>query len=457
MNTRWTVSRRFVISFFLVLVAVSAPGRTRPHYGGTLHVEIEGDPWARPDGMAWRLVLDGLTEVDTGGNVQPALAIDWKPENNAHRWQFHLRPGVQFQDGTSVTSMAVVESLSALCRSKCPWSEMRALGSTVVFLSDAPLPQLPAVLAGNGFLISRAPNNTASAGAIGTGPFQVSSFANGTLSLTANPNCWSGRPFVDTIEIRIHRPVQDQWMDLSLGRADVVEVPAEQLRQAQQQRMHIVESPEALLLLLHVEDEGALANPNLRASIALAIDRTALSNVIFQKAGQVTASLLPQSLSGYAFLFPADRDLNKAHELRGGLSPPPIMLQADNSRSMQLVAQRIALNLREAGFNVQVAAPNAPHPNLSLREVLIPNGDPSAVLDGLIQNLAHSAAPGGDDAASLYKSEREFLAAKTWIPLLDLPRAYAVSSRVRDLESGADGLPDLANASITAPGEEAAR
>jgi peptide/nickel transport system substrate-binding protein len=454
---RWTVLRRCAISFFLVLVTVSAPGRTRPHYGGTLRVEIEGDPWARPDGLAWRLVLDGLTAVDASGAVQPALATDWKAENNAHRWQFHLRPGAQFQDGTPVTSVAVVESLSASCRSKCPWSEMRALGSAVVFLSDAAMPQLPAVLAGNAFLIARALNTGSASGAIGTGAFQAVNFANGILSFTANTNCWRGRPFVDTIEIRVHRPVQDQWMDLSLGRADVVEVPAEQLRQAQQQRMHVVESPTAVLLALHVSDEGALANPNLRAAIALAIDRTALSNVIFQKAGQVTASLLPQSLSGYAFLFPAERDLNKAHELRGGLAPPAITLAADGNRAIQLVAQRIALNLREGGFNVQVTATNTVGPNLSLREVPIQNGDPSAVLGVMLQNLGHSAAPADDDAASLYKSEREFLGAKTWIPLLDLPRAYAIGSRVRDLQSGEDGLPDLANASIIEPGEEATR
>ena len=449
--------RRFAISLFLVLVTVSAAGRTRPHYGGILHVEIEGDPWARPDGLAWRLVLDGLTAGDASGAVQPALAIDWKAENNAHRWQFHLRPGVQFQDGTPVTSVAVVESLSASCRSKCPWSEMRAVGPAVVFLSDVPMPQLPSVLAGSAFLISRALNTGSTSRTIGTGAFQAGNFENGILSLTSNTNCWRGRPFVDTIEIRVHRPVQDQWMDLSLGRADVVEVPAEQLRQAQQQRMHVLESPTALLLALHVADEGVLANPNLRAAIALAIDRTALSNVIFQKAGQVTASLLPQSLSGYAFLFSAERDLNKAHELRGGLTPPPITLEADGSRSMQLVAQRIALNLREGGFNAQVTAPDAVRPNLSLREVPIQNGDPSAVLDVILVNLGHSAAPADEAATSLYKLEREFLDAKTWIPLLDLPRAYAISSRVRNLQSGADGLPDLANASIVEPGQEAAR
>ena len=50
--------------------------------------------------------------------------------------------------------------------------------------------------------------------------------------------------------------------------------------------------------------------------------------MIFQKQGEVTASLLPQELTGYSFLFPTDRDLNKAHELRGGLTPPPLTLSA---------------------------------------------------------------------------------------------------------------------------------
>ena len=62
-------------------------------------------------------------------------------------------------------------------------------------------------------------------GSIGTGPFQVNGFNNGMLTLTANENCWQGRPFADAIEIRVHRPVRDQWLDLSVGRADVVEVP----------------------------------------------------------------------------------------------------------------------------------------------------------------------------------------------------------------------------------------
>ncbi len=86
-------------------------------------------------------------------------------------------------------------------------------------------------------------------------------FTNGVLTLTANDNCWQGRPFVDAIEIRVHRSIRDQWLDLSVGRADVVEVPAEQLRQARSSGLTVVDSPPVTLLALQVADSGALATP----------------------------------------------------------------------------------------------------------------------------------------------------------------------------------------------------
>jgi hypothetical protein len=48
-----------------------------------------------------------------------------------------------------------------------------------------------------------------------------------------------------------------------------------------------------------------------------------------------------------------------------------------------------------------------------------------------------------------FKAEHDFLEQHTVIPLLFLPGAWAVSSRLRDLHLEADGLPDLANASLT--------
>jgi len=75
----------------VALLALPVAARTRPHYGGTLRVEIVGEPWQRPGGVARRLVFDGLTTLSADGTPQPALAIDWKSEDNNHRWQFRLR------------------------------------------------------------------------------------------------------------------------------------------------------------------------------------------------------------------------------------------------------------------------------------------------------------------------------------------------------------------------------
>jgi peptide/nickel transport system substrate-binding protein len=449
------VLRRLAISCLSALcmaaLAMPAVARTRPHYGGTLRVETASDPWQRPNGFARRLVFDGLTTVDGDGTVLPALALEWDSENAAHRWLFRLRPGVRFHDGTSLTSVVVVASLMASCPSNCPWTAVRAAGSSVVFTADTPMPNLPAILATDAFLISLtiSADGKTPDGATGTGPFQVNGFNNGVLSFTANDTCWQGRPFVDAIDLRVRRSFPDQLLDLNAGRADVVEIPAEELHQAGQKHLSVLVSQPVRLLALEISESGALANSNLRAAIAQAIDRAALANVIFQREGQITANLLPQSLSGYAFLFPAERDVNKAQQLRGGITPPPLSLKADSDAAMQLAAQRIALNLREAGFNVQLAASTSETTDLTLTTIPLQAADPAAILEEILRNQRRPS-PIDSDPAMLYKAERDFLDRKTLVPILDLPRAYATSPRVRDLQLRSDGSPDLAGASLEA-------
>jgi len=192
-----------------------------------------------------------------------------------------------------------------------------------------------------------------------------------------------------------------------------------------------------------------LGNPNLRAAIAMAIDRGALSNVIFQKQGEITASLLPSALTGYGFLFPADRYINKARELRGGLAPPPLTLAAEGDAAMQLAAQRIALNLREAGFNVQVAvAGTAQHTDMRLLRLTLASNQPQAALESLLRGVGVASSVAADSPAGLYKVERDFLDTHTLIPLLYLPRAWGVGSRVRDLRLSPEGTPLLASVSL---------
>ncbi len=450
--------RRSAISLLLVLICVCAGASTRPHYGGTLRVEVAGDPWQAPNGLARRLILNGLTEWKADGSIAPALALGWQSDGNGHRWEFRLRPGVSFHDGSPLTADAVVMSLNLSCAQACPWTAVHAVGSSVVFTGDSPMPNLPALLAGDAYRIAltRTADGQTPGHLVGTGPFQLGSASlqlasgsGGALTLAANENCWQGRPFLDQIVILANRSVRDQWMDLTLGRADVVEVPPQEIRLAQQQRLTVVVSPPVELLALRISSSGPLRNPLLRASIAQAIDRTALSNVIFQKQGEITASLLPQSLIGYGFLFPPARDLNKAVALRGGVTPQPLVLWAETDGTMQLAAQRIALNLREAGFNVQViTSRNSVLENLDLDKLPIEGADPSAALEILLRAAGESASVPGQDSVAFYRAERGVLDLHTIIPLLDLPRACAISGRVRDLHLTADGFPDLANASL---------
>jgi peptide/nickel transport system substrate-binding protein len=445
------VLRRFVISCLVAALALPGAARTRPHYGGSLRVEMEGDPWRNPDGIARRLVLDGLTALDADGNVSPALAVDWQSDDNDHHWQFHLRPGVHFQDGSQLTSTAVVMSLNLSCTENCPWTSVHAVGSSVVFTSDSPTPNLPALLTQDAFLVAltRNADGQTPANPIGTGPFQFAAFNGGVLTLAAYDSCWQGRPFLDQIVLIQNRSIRDQWLDLSVDRADVVEVPPQQIRQAQQQRLSVVVSPPVELLAIQVSDSGALSNPVLRAAIAQAVDRGALSNVIFQKQVQITASLLPQLLTGYAFLFPPDRDVSKANELRGGLTPAPLTLAADGDPTMQLVAQRIALNLHETGFIVQLAnTRNTPRANLTLIKLPLVGANPADALAILLRGAGENAPVTAQDPAMLFRAEHDVLDLKTLIPLLDLPRAWAVGSRVRDLRLRADGTPDIAGASL---------
>jgi peptide/nickel transport system substrate-binding protein len=432
----------------------AASARTRSHYGGTLRVETQADAWQKDASPARRLVFEGLTRVDSAGVVRPALAVRWKSDDGDHRWQFQLRPGVHFHDSTPMTATILASALQEVCRDSCPWTAIRTAGSQIIFNSDLAVPNLPALLAGEVFLIQHPSGN---GGVDGTGPFEAAGFNDGVLTLKANADHWEGRPYVDNIELRTRRSLHDEWADLEAGHADIVEVPAESLRLARQQHLTIVESRPVVLLALQVKGSGSLTDVNLRRAIGFAIDRSALSNVIFQKQGEITASLAPGWMTGYAFLFPTDRDLNKAHQLRGGATPPLVLAVDGSDATIQLAAGRIALNLREAGFNVQITSKGSGSAiDLLLREVPLEQGTASAVVDANRRALSdHPAlsAPSNtntaeDQSQAALRYEQEALADARLIPLVYLPRAYAIGSRVRDLQLNLDGTIALSDVSL---------
>jgi ABC-type transport system substrate-binding protein len=222
------------------------------------------------------------------------------------------------------------------------------------------------------------------------------------------------------------------------------------LRQAQQQHLSVLASDPVDLLFLQLADSGALANPHLRRAISLAIDRRALRNVIFQGQGEISASVLPDGVSGYSFLFPATRDLGRAQELRAGATPATLVLAVENENAeLHLAAERIALNLHEAGIQVKIAfGSGGAKPDMVLRQFHLEASGPRAALDEVAGAIGQTATVTGTDVASIYLGERDLLEAGTVVPLLWLPRAYAISERVRDLRLAVDGDPLIGNAAL---------
>ena len=121
----------------------------------------------------------------------------------------------------------------------------------------------------------------------------------------------------------------------------------------------------------------------------------------------------------------------------------------DTGATLQLAAARLALNLHEAGFNVQVAqAGSRQRPALELRRVHLEAASPRAALDEMLARFGQNGTVNGSDVAALWQAERGVLDNEVIVPVLWLPRAWAAGERVRDLRLSVDGEPLLADASL---------
>jgi ABC-type transport system substrate-binding protein len=301
---------------------------------------------------------------------------------------------------------------------------------------------LPALLALPQFAIS-APS--ADGAAMGTGPFRLAHFASAAFELAANDDYWGGRPYVDSLSLLTSQTAADQMTDFSLDRTDVAECPADQLRRAQQERLRLESSrPEETWFLVFDSVKPELRDVRLRQAIALAIDRAAIRNVIFQHQGEIASGLLPNWLNGYEFLFDSAPDLPRARQLRSqlGTISPIVIAYEPADAGARLIAERVALNAHDIGFNVLAQPVTTGVSDLRVRRVSLASLDPAAALDDLIDRLGITL-PAGISGALPYVTERSALDALTAIPLVHLPRFTVINARVRDWSSSPRGEWDL--------------
>ncbi len=295
-----------------------------------------------------------------------------------------------------------------------------------------------------------------------TGPFRIAEWEPGKhLALAANDDYSGGRPFVDSIEIQMGRNVHDRLLDLELDKADFAEIPPDQTRRASDAGVRISASqPDELVALTFVAGRPAAEDARVREAIARSIDRAAVVNFIAQKEGEPAGGLLPQWSGGTAFLFSTAADMSGSKELWAQIAPAPrVVLGYDSGDSFdQALAERIAVNAREAGISVAVKALPASKTlamsatssdvqgvDVQLIHWRMPSPLPGAALTHLLGAVASVSGVGPaplPDVASpeqVYDRERVVVDSFRIVPLIWLPQVYGLSARVRDWRPPAPG------------------
>ena len=259
--------------------------------------------------------------------------------------------------------------------------------------------------------------------------FTIARWEAGRLAVyEADENAVGGRPFLDSVEILMGRPLRDQASDLDLGKADVVELGPNELRRQPAGRRIWTSSPVRVLALVfaaHFEDA------RVREALALAVDRSAIRTVLLQRQGEISGALLPQWLSGYAFLFAPTTDLGRARQLATGARAINLSVSDPAARA---IAERIALNARDAELAVSVTLQTA-NADVALVELRIASADPGKALAKLAADLGLPISPrdlpANASPEQTYAAERALLEGFRVIPLIHLPDVYGVGPRIR--------------------------
>ena len=189
------------------------------------------------------LVYETLVRIDGRGEIRPLLADTWERDATMRRWKFHLRSGVKFQDGTP---LAPQNAVAALINADEDWRVTPTSDGLQIETPSATL-DFPTTMAQRKYALIRRSKEASG----GTGPFKIESWeAEKHALLSANQDYWGGRPFLDSVDVQFGRAARERMIDLEVGKADLVELPAEMARRASDEKIRIEVTPPVELLAL---------------------------------------------------------------------------------------------------------------------------------------------------------------------------------------------------------------
>lgn len=398
-----------------------------------------------------------LVVLDEQGDAQPALATEWVRKDDT-TWEFTVREGVTFHDGTRLDAAAVVTALTAATTASPKprildgvTLQIAAIdGRTVRVVTATTDPLLPQRLSSPQLAI-QAPD-AYTGGPVdpvgnGTGPFELVA-VDGTSGAILNryEAYWGGPAKAAGIDVTFVPDGTARAAALRTGTADIVEaIPVSQAAVVDPSLVHEVPMPRTNTLYLNTAS-GAFSDPAVRAAARAAIDPSVLVDQVYEGRADVAAGLL-----GPALPWTKDRPTaaDPVAPADVAAARPTITLGTFTDRAeLPEVAVILEQQLEAAGFEVEQvvreysyieadALAGAFDAFILSRATVLDSGDPVAYLysdftcDGSF-NIAQlcdpqvdaavaaaAAVPAGPDRrAAILAAERVILATGAAIPML---------------------------------------
>jgi peptide/nickel transport system substrate-binding protein len=406
------------ISCKQIVMAIAAAGWIASAQAQELKIGLSAEPSAMdphfhnltPNNSLLRHIFERLTHQDENQAVIPGLAVSWR-NIDERTWEFKLRPGVRFTDGSEFSANDVIYSLCRAPRVENSPSSFaiysRAIMAvrapdplTLVMTTPGPYPLLSRELSSIAILSATAngagpvtfdrqacqgvgtyPKTEAfNAGpaAIGTGPFKLVRFIKGDrIVLERNDAYWGERPAWARVTLRPITSSGPRVAALLSGDVDLIEnVPIQDLQRIKATANYrVVQGLSARVIYLHfdyIDDappgvaETGGKNPfrdrRVREAISKAIDRDAIVGRIMGGVAMAAGELLPPMMFGADKDAKAPKlDIEAAKKLLAEAGYPNgfnLVLSTPNDRYVNdaQIAQAVAQMLARVGLKVSVDA-----------------------------------------------------------------------------------------------------
>jgi peptide/nickel transport system substrate-binding protein len=317
--------------------------------------------------------------------MRPVLATSWKPLK-PDVWEFKLRPGVKFQDGTPMTAADVVATMDRLAD---PSTNSPALTNfqgvlskggtemvdplTVRFNLDSPYADFPVTVSAFNYNTVILPKNYKIGdfvkGGVGTGPYILKNMVpKQSASFRRNPNYWApGLPYLDSLAVQYFADTASAVAAMESGQADVYPNTPYQGSQALYANSSIVvlqdESSEYRAVHMRT-DMPPWDDVRVRQALALAINRPALVQTLFSGRGTIGndhgfAPVFPVSGQAISQVPQRAQDIAKAKQLlaaAGHSAGLNATLTIEDYLEEPDYGITLAQQAKAAGFNI------TPHP-----------------------------------------------------------------------------------------------